>query len=105
MIRQYYNPIQVVVATIAFGMGIDKLNVRRIIHYGWPQVCTGLSVSAKCYWKLLFIFSELVIMLRKYSCNCWFSEASINSLQSCFDNLHDSCLSKLCLAIISSSVL
>lgn len=31
------NKLEVVVATIAFGMGIDKLNVRRIIHYGWPQ--------------------------------------------------------------------
>ncbi|XP_010455101.1 PREDICTED: ATP-dependent DNA helicase Q-like SIM isoform X2 [Camelina sativa] len=31
------NKLQVVVATIAFGMGIDKKNVRKIIHYGWPQ--------------------------------------------------------------------
>lgn len=33
----HHDKLQVVVATIAFGMGIDKANVRRIIHYGWPQ--------------------------------------------------------------------
>jgi hypothetical protein len=29
--------ISVVVATVAFGMGINRADVRNVIHYGWPQ--------------------------------------------------------------------
>lgn len=98
--------ISIIVATVAFGMGIDKPNVRFVIHYNLPtsienyyqEIGRGGRDGETCYCILMYSYQDKVIaekLLRMnptYRKNQKYIEhqlGKLNSLCSYCENIYD----------------